>query len=96
MSRSEVTLRAKSNVQMIALVGIERCNTGSSTWHIVVCKLSEWEQAKSIVLLVVSVDSDVLFQSLISSFSLSITFRMITGGEVKLHVENKAKRLKEV
>ena len=79
-----------SNAWMVALVGVEMCNAHGSTWHVVVCKLSEWEQAKPIVLLVVAVDSDVLFQSLISSFSLSVTFRMMTGGEVKLHVKSEA------
>jgi len=37
--------------------------------------------------LVVAIDLEVLFQSLISSFGLSITFRMISGSEVKLHVQ---------
>ena len=71
-------LGVNSNVWVVALIGIEGHNTGGCTWHIVVCELREWEQAKPIVLLVIAVDSDVLFQSLISSFALSITFRMIT------------------
>src|SRR5882724_7947987 len=45
---------------------------------------------------VVAIDSEVLFQSLISSFSLSITFRMISGSEVKLHVQCFSKGLEEV
>ena len=81
---------------MVALIGIEGHNTGGCTWCIVVCELSEWEQAKPIVLLVIAVDLDVLFQSLISSFGLSVTIRMITGGEVKLHVESETERLEEV
>ena len=85
-----------SNVLMVAFVGIEGHNAGGSTWRIVLCKLSKWEQVEPIVLLVVAVDSDVLFQSLISSFGLSITFRMITGGEVKLHVESETERSEEV
>jgi len=47
-------------------------------------------------LLVVAIDSEVLFQSLISSFSLSITFGMISGSEVKLHVQRSSKGLEEV
>ena len=83
---------------MVAFVGIEGHNAGGSTWRIVLCKLSKWEQVEPIVLLVVAVDSDVLFQNLISLFGLSIrlTFRMITRGEVKLHVESKTERSEEV
>ena len=81
---------------MVALIRIEGRNTGSCTWCVIVCELSEWEQAEPIVLLVVAVDSDVLFQSLISSFSLSITFRVITRGKMKLHVETETERSEEV
>ena len=81
---------------MVALIHIEGRNTGSCTWCVIVCKLSEWEQAEPIVLLVVAVDSDVLFQSLISSFGLSITFRMVTRGEMKLHVESETERSEEM
>ena len=85
-----------SNVWVVALIGIEGRDTGGSTWCIIVCELGEWEQAKPIVLLVIAIDSDVLFQSLISSFGLSITFRMITQGEMKLHVESKTERSEKV
>ena len=47
-------------------------------------------------MLVIALDSDVLFQSLISSFGLSVTFRMVTRGEMKLHVENETERSEEV
>ena len=80
----------------VALIGIEGHNTSCCTWCIVVCELSEWEQAEPIVLLVAAVDSDVLFHSLISSFGLPITFRMITGGEMKLHVKSESERSEEV
>ena len=46
---------------MITLVGKEGCDSGSSTGCIVVGELSEWEELVPIVLLVVAVDSDVLF-----------------------------------
>ena len=78
MSQSEVTLRVNSDVRVVALVGIEGHNTGGCTWHVVVCKLSKGQQVEPIVLLVVAVDSEILFQSLISSFGLSITFGVIT------------------
>jgi len=47
-------------------------------------------------LLVVAIDSEVLFQSLIRSFGLSITFRMISGSEMKLHVQCSSKGPEEV
>jgi len=40
------------------------------------------EGVRTNCLVVVAIDSKVLFQSLISSFSLSITFGMISGSEV--------------
>jgi len=40
-SQSEVTLGVNSNVWVVALVGIEGCNTGGCTWRVVVCELGE-------------------------------------------------------
>jgi len=83
-------------VQMITLVGKEGCNSSSGTWSIVVSELSYWKVFGPIVLLVIAIDLEVLFQSLISLFYLSITFRMISGSEVKLHVQHSSERPKEV
>jgi len=38
--------------------------------------------------LVVAIDLEILFQSLISSFQSVHHFRMISGSEVKLHVQS--------
>ena len=46
---------------MVALVGKDGCDSGSSTRCIVVDELSEWKKFVPIVLLVVAVDLDVLF-----------------------------------
>ena len=46
---------------MITLVGKEGCDSGSSTGHIVVGELSKWKELVPIVLLIIAVDSDVLF-----------------------------------
>jgi len=51
-----------------------------------------WKQTQlmegvQIILLVVAIDSEVLFQSLISPLGLSITFRMISRSEVELHAQ---------
>ena len=70
------------NVWVIAFVGEEGCDSSSSTECFVVGKLVKWKEFSPIVLLVVAIDSEVLFQSLISLFCLAITFRMISIGEV--------------
>ena len=50
-----------SEVQMITLVGKEGCNLGSSTGCIVVGELSEWKEFVPVVLLIIAIDSNVLF-----------------------------------
>ena len=44
------------------------------------------QEVGPVVLLVIAVDLEVLFQSLVSTFSLSITLEVVTGGEVQFHV----------
>ena len=39
------------------------------------------------ILLIVAVDLEILFESLIHAFSLSVALGVISGGEVKFHVE---------
>ena len=41
-----------------------------------------------VVLLVIAVDSEILFQSLVSAFGLSIALRVVTRGEVQFHVQD--------
>ena len=67
---------------MIAFVGVEWGDLCCGAWGIVVCELTEWEELVPVVLLVVALDPDVLFQGLVSVLGLPITFRMITCGEV--------------
>ena len=47
-------------------------------------------------MLVVAEDPDVLLQGLVRSFCLTISFRVVTRGEVKLHVECNSKGPEEV
>ena len=49
---------------------------------VVVRELAKWEEPVPVVLLVVTVDLDILFQDLVSVLSLPVTFRMVTQGEV--------------
>ena len=69
-------------VQVIAFVGVEWGDLRRSARGVVVCKLAEWEELVPVVLLVVTVDLDILLQGLVSALSLPITFQMVTRGEV--------------
>ena len=84
------------DVRVISLVSEEWGYSGGSTRGIVVCKLCEWEKLSPVVLLVIAVNPDVLFQCLVSAFGLSVAFRMVTGGEVKLHIESFSERPEEM
>jgi len=84
------------DVRVITLVGEEWGYTGGSTRSIVVSELREWEKSFPIVLLIVAVNLDVLFQCLICVFGLSVAFRVVSRGEMKPHVESFSERPEEV
>ena len=84
------------DVRVISLVSEEWGYSSGSTQGIVVCELREREKLSPVVLLVVAVNPDVLFQCLIGVFGLSVAFRMVTGGEMKLHIESFSERPEEV
>ena len=46
---------------MATLVGKEGCDSSSSTGRIVVGELDEWKELVPIVLLIIAIDSDILF-----------------------------------
>ena len=48
-----------------------------------------------VILLIVAEDLEVLFQSLVCTFGLTITFRMITGSVVSSHIKSFTKRVEE-
>jgi len=81
---------------MITFVSEEGGNAHSGTWSIIVSKFRQREEFRPIVLLVIAIDSNVLFQGLIRSFSLSISFGVITGGEMELHIQSCSERPEEV
>src|SRR5271168_4550733 len=80
------------DVRMITFVGEERRNSGGGTRSIVVSELGKRKKCEPIVLLIVAVYAEILFQCLVSPFSLTITFRVITGSEMKSHVEGFSER----
>jgi len=81
---------------MVNFVSKERGNASSGAWSIIVSEFCQGEEFGPIVLLVIAIDSNVLFQGLICLFSLSIGFRVITRGEMELHIQSCSERPEEV
>ena len=81
MRGSQFPLQVDGKVWVIPLVGIEQGNGGSCARSVVISKLHEWQQPEPVVLLIVAVDPDVLFQGLISALGLTIIFGMVSRGE---------------
>jgi hypothetical protein len=60
-----------------------RCRRG-----VVVSKFSEGKERTPVILHVVAVHLDVLFQSLVDMLGLSVSGRMAAGGEVETHIKH--------
>ena len=63
---------------------------------IVVREFRKRKKLRPVVLLIVTVDAKVLLECLVSTFGLTVTFRMIPRREVQLHVERFIQRAEEV
>ena len=63
---------------------------------VIVSKLCEREEFGPVVLLVVTVDVEVLLEGLVGMLCLPIPLRVISRGEVELHVEGFTQRVEEV
>ena len=59
-------------------------------------KFCKWEQGVPVILLIIAKYPQVLFQGLVGLFGLSITFGMISRGEVELHVKCFSKRAEKL
>ena len=81
---------------MVTFVSEERGNTSRGARSIIVSELRQREEFGPVVLLIIAIDSNVLFQGLICSFSLSVGFGVITGGEMELHIQSCSERSEEV
>ena len=84
------------DIRVISLVGKEWRYSCSSTWSIIISEFHEWKKFLPIVLLVIAVNLEVLFQCLVGAFGLSVAFRVVSRGEVKSHVESFSERSEEV
>ena len=76
--RSEISLWVDGEVGVVALVSKEWGDTCGGIGSIVVSELCERQELRPIVLLIIAVNPQVLFQCLVHSFCLSIAFGMIS------------------
>ena len=74
-------------VRMVTFVGKEWGDPCSGTRGIVVSKFRKREQDIPVILLIIAKYPQVLFQGLIGPLGLSVTFGVVSGGEVELHVK---------
>ena len=72
---------------MITFVSKERRNTSSSSGSVVIRKFRNRKKTGPIVLLIVAIGTEILLESLVNTFSLSVAFRVVAGSEVEPHLE---------
>src|ERR1700753_3589464 len=77
--------------RVIAFIRKEGRNAGRSVRSIVASEFSKRKEFVPVVLLVRAVHPDILFQSLIHTLSLTVSFRVMSGSEMKFHGEEFAK-----
>jgi len=82
--------------RVVALISEEGRRTSSLVRSIVVRKFRERKKCGPVVLLVVAVAAQVLFQGLVNPFCLAVTLRVVAGSEVQLHVQRFSKTAEEV
>ena len=92
----EIGVREDGEVRVVTLVGEERRDTSGRARSVIVSELREGEDLGPVVLLVVTVDAEVLLEGLVGMLCLPIPLRVASGGEVELHVEGFTKRAEEV
>src|SRR3984893_14778365 len=90
--RSYFAFRVHRYIQMITLVREEWGNPRSGARSIVVGEFRQGEEFRPVVLLIIAVTTEVLFQRLVSSFRLSVALRVIPRSEVQGHIEDLAQR----
>lgn len=67
---------------MLAKNGEERRDARGGVRSVVVHELREGPKISPVILVIVAVDSEILFEGLIDAFSLSVGLRMMSGGMV--------------
>ena len=94
--RSEILLWVDGEVGVVALVSKEWGDAHGGVESVVVSKLCERQKFGPIVLLIVTINLQVLLEHLVHSLSLSIPFWVVTQSEVEVDVEGFAQGAEEV
>ena len=85
---SDLLVQGRGEIRVVAFVREEGGNAGSVIHSVVVSELGHGEERGPIVLLVGTEDSEDLFEGLVDSLSLSVSFRVVSGGKVEVHVQS--------
>ena len=85
--RDQVLVEVCGDAGMVSFIGKKQRDSSGGIRGVIISKLGNGEQIRRIVLLVAAVYSEVLLQGLIHVSGLSVAFRVITRGEVELHVQ---------
>jgi len=96
VGKTEAQVGVDCDVGVVAFVGEEGGDTSGCARGVVKRELHKWEEFGPIVLLVVTVDSEVLFESLVRPLGLTISFWVITRGEMQGDSECFSERAEEV
>src|ERR1700726_2494410 len=88
MNRSHFAFWVHRYIRMITLVHKEWGNLRSGARSIVVGKFHQGQEFGPVVLLIIAVTMEVLFQCLVSLFCLSVALRVIPRSEVQGHIED--------
>src|SRR5277367_930724 len=81
---------------MEAVVGIEWRTVDRGLMRIVVRKLSEGQEIRPIVLLIVAIDAEILFDGLVHTFSLTVSLGMKCCRQSTLQIHHGCKRIPEM
>ena len=85
-SGSDIPVGMDEDGGIVSFVGVERRDSSGGVRGIVVRELGKRKKGAPVILLVIAVSVEILFKCLVNSFSLSVSFRMITRGEMNTHV----------
>lgn len=93
--RGDVAFRIDGDVRMVTLVSEEEGYTCGGARSVVVGELGERKETGPVGLLIVAVAADVLFQCLIRTLRLTISFRVITRSEMEDHPQGDSETSEE-
>ena len=83
-------------MMVVALISEEWWYSSGSTQSIVIQELSKGQEFRPIILLIGTINPEVLLEGMVHSFSLAVTFWVVPGSEVESDVEGLTEGLEEV